>query len=356
MFAPGRLVDAPTSGRRRRGPVPCDKGSCRRLSKRLLTRGGRMSIYEDEHEMFRATVARFVDAELIPRHDEFVAARGFTPDVWRTAGEIGLLGLAVDPRFGGGGTDDYRFQAVAIAELARASAAAASAFSIHFDVCAPYLTELTDDAQRERWLPGFCTGRSVAAIAMTEPSGGSDLASLRTTATREGESWRLDGSKTFITNGRTAGIVIVAARTTPGKGARGISLFVVESGTEGLVQTHSLDKIGQHDADTAELFFDGLVIPAENLLGTVDRGFHQMMAMLPRERLGAAIANLAHAEHALALTLEHVKERTAFGSAIGRFQYNAFTLADLRTELDVGTAFVERCIVDLAGGRLDAVT
>lgn len=326
------------------------------VSKRLLTEGRRLSIYEDDHEMFRTTVARFVDEVLAPRREEFATTGGFTADVWALAGEIGLLGLSVPVEHGGGGADDYRFQAVALEELARSSAAAASAFSIHFDVCAPYLTRLTDADQKARWLPGFCRGDTVAAIAMTEPSGGSDLAALRTTATRTSAGWRLEGSKTFITNGRTAELVIVAARTTAGSGPRGISLFVVDGDAPGFTRSGPLDKLGQHEADTAELFFDGVVVPEANRIGELDRGFHHMMAMLPRERIGAAIANLAHARASLEQTLAYVREREAFGTAIGRFQHNAFLLADLATEVEVGQAFVDRCVLAENDGSLDAVT
>ena len=311
-------------------------------------------VFEPEHEELRRTVRRWVQDEIAPEHERFRREHVIDRQVWRRAGELGLLGLAVPEVHGGGGIDDFRFNAVVNEELCRQGLALGSAYQIHADVVAPYLLELTTEEQRRRWLPGFCTGETLCAIAMTEPGAGSDLAALRTTATREGDTWVLDGAKTFITNGTTADLVVVAARTTPDSRNRGISLFVVERGMPGFEQHRRLEKIGQPEADTAELFFDGVRLPADNLLGEVDGGWAAMMQRLPQERLSTAVSNVAHAERAVELTLEHVRSREAFGSPIGSFQHNKFLLAELVTELEVTRVYVDRCLALHVDGRLDA--
>jgi alkylation response protein AidB-like acyl-CoA dehydrogenase len=312
-------------------------------------------IFEQEHDAFRDVVAKFVDRSIIPRLEEIAQVHQHPRELWLEAGELGFLGLEVPSEFGGGEANDYRFNAVLAEELSRASAATASAFGIHVDVCAPYLVKLTTPEQKERWLPGFCSGELVTAIAMTEPSGGSDLAALRTTATRDGSDWILNGSKTFITNGSTADLVIVAARTSPGSGSKGISLFGVERGTPGFVPGRVLDKIGQQEADTAELFFQDVRIPAENLIGDVDRGFIHMMEQLAQERIGAAVSNLAHARFVLEETIAYVKEREAFGRPIGSFQHNAFLLADMVTRAEVTQAYIDQLIIAHGDGTLTAI-
>jgi long-chain-acyl-CoA dehydrogenase len=220
-------------------------------------------------------------------------------------------------------------------------------------VLPPYLVQLTTEEQRERWLPGMATGEIVTAIAMTEPSAGSDLAALRTTAERTNDNqWALNGAKTFITNGLSADLVIVAARTTPGARAKGISLFAVESGTPGFTRGRKLDKVGQPEAETAELSFDDARVPAENLIGELDRGFVHMMINLPQERIGSAVANIAHARQILDETLEYAKQRQAFGAPIGSFQHNKFLLADLVTRAEVTQSYVDQCVVAHSQGGL----
>jgi alkylation response protein AidB-like acyl-CoA dehydrogenase len=215
--------------------------------------------------------------------------------------------------------------------------------------------ELTTEEQRERWLPRFCSGEIVTAIGMSVPGAGSDLAALRTTARRAGDGFVLNGSKTFITNGTGADLVVICARTTPGTGSRGITLFAVEEGMPGFIRGRKLEKVGQHEADTAELFFEDVEIPAENVIGEVDGGFHAMMERLPTERLGSAFGNTAHAAHVLALTLAYVKDRRAFGRAIGSFQANRFLLAELDTALDVTRVYVDRCLQAQVDGELTAI-
>ncbi|RJQ67001.1 acyl-CoA dehydrogenase [Pseudonocardiaceae bacterium YIM PH 21723] len=313
------------------------------------------SIYGSEHELFRASVREFAQRHLFPNRERFIAEHGLDRAVWLAAGEQGLLGLEVPEEFGGGGAEDYRFTAILAEELGRVSAGFASSIGIHHYVVAPYLVQLTSDEQRTRWLPKFVTGEIVTALAMTEPSGGSDVAALRTTAVRSGDDWVINGSKTFITNGSSADLVLVAARTAPEKKAKGISLFAVEAGTEGFDNGRVLDKIGQMESDTAELFFKDVRVPAENLIGELDRGFIHMMERLPAERLGVALNNLGNTAQILAETIEYAKERAAFGQAIGSHQHNKFLLADLVTRLDVTTAFVDACVDARVRGELTAV-
>ncbi|MEU8171961.1 acyl-CoA dehydrogenase family protein [Microbispora hainanensis] len=315
----------------------------------------RRTIYGEDHEAFRDSVRQFVIRSVAPRAEEFIERRLIDREVWREAGRQGFLGLEVPEEYDGAAAGDYRFNAVLIEELAGVGMALASSFGIHFDVVAPYLVELTTDEQKKRWLPPFCSGELITAIGMTEPSGGSDLAALRTTAVRDGSDWIIDGSKTFITNGYQADLVVVAARTSPEKRAKGITLFAVEEGMPGFHRGRKLDKVGQPEADTAELFFEGVRVPAANVIGEVDRGFVAMMERLPQERLGSAVTNISHAAAVLAETLSYVKERKAFGQAIGSFQYNKFTLADLVTKVEVTRAYVDQCVAAHTAGELTAV-
>jgi long-chain-acyl-CoA dehydrogenase len=220
-----------------------------------------------------------------------------------------------------------------------------SCVGIHADIVAPYLVHLTNDEQRQRWLPPFCSGELLTAIGMTEPSGGSDLAALKTTAVRDGDDWILNGSKTFITNGGSADLVVVAARTSPEKKAKGISLFGVDTRAEGFSVGRVLDKVGQDESDTAELAFEDVRVSNDDLIGPLDTGFISMMQFLPQERLGSAVTNLAHARQILDETVQYAKDRKAFGQAIGSFQNTQFLLADLQTRVDVTQAYVDQCVI-----------
>jgi len=304
----------------------------------------RRTLFESDHEDFRSSVREFLDRHVRPYADELIRDHGWPRGLWIEAGKQGFLGLEVPEEYGGSAAGDYRFNAVLGEELAKVNAAVSSCFGIHFDVVAPYLVELTTQEPKYRWLPGFCSGEIVTAIGMTEPSGGSDLAALRTTAVRDGDGWVLDGSKTFITNGYTADLVVVAARTSAEKKARGITLFAVEAGMEGFSRGNKLDKVGQEESDTAELFFDRVRVPDENVIGEVDDGFIHMMERLPQERLGAAVSNLAHAAQILDETIEYVKERKAFGQSVGSFQHNKFLVADLVTRIEVSQAYIDQCV------------
>jgi len=319
----------------------------------VVAPGGVRSVYSADHDAFRESVRAFVDRELLPRLEAFRAQHHIDRSAWLTAGRQGLLGLAAPGRFGGGGSSDYRFNAVLGEELARASMALNSCFQMHYDVALPYLLDLGTQEQQQRWLPGAISGEIRLTMAMTEPSGGSDLAALRTTAIRDGSHFVLNGSKTFITNGSSAELVIVAARTST-TGRKGISLFAVEAGTVGFTRGAPLDKVGQPEADTAELCFADARVPVENLLGELDGGWLHMMQRLPQERISAAIGNTAHAAQALDQTLEYVRTRSAFGQTIGSFQHSKFLLAELVTKLEVTQAYVDACIAAHAAGRLTA--
>jgi len=312
-------------------------------------------VYGPDHEAYRASAREFVERTLRPRAEDFIEARSIDRAVWQEAGKQGLLGLDIPEEYGGGGAGDFRFNAVVAEELARFNAAVSSSFGIHSDVCPPYVVQLGTEEQKQRWLPGMAAGDLICALAMTEPSGGSDLAALRTTAVRSGHDWVVNGSKTFITNGYQCDLVIVAARTDPAKGARGITLFMLESGMAGFSRGRKLDKVGQPEADTAELFFDDVRVPDANRLGEQGQGFIAMMERLPQERVGAAVSNTAHAMQILRETIAYTKERKAFGQPIGSFQHNKFKIAELVTSLEVTQAYVDDCVAAHAAGTLTAV-
>lgn len=308
-------------------------------------------LYEPVHEEFRALCREFLHREAVPRHAEWEKAGLVDREIWRKAGAAGLLGLDVDEEYGGGGQRDFRFNAVLVEEIIR-SHCSGLGFGLHNDVVAPYLTELTTADQRKRWLPGFCAGDMITAIAMSEPGAGSDLAGVRTTATRDGDSYVLNGQKTFITNGEHADLVIVVAKTSTDQGAHGVSLIAVERGTPGFARGRRLEKVGLKANDTAELFFDDCRVPADNLIGTENHGFYHLMANLPRERLSIAVGAVAAAEQILALTVEYARNRQAFGRPIGSFQHNRFLLAELDTEVTIARTFLNHCVREFNAGRL----
>jgi alkylation response protein AidB-like acyl-CoA dehydrogenase len=312
------------------------------------------SIYDEDHGAFRASVREFLERSVIPHVEQHAADKAIPRDFWLEAGKQGFLGLEIPERHGGAEAGDYRFNAVLLEELSKVNAALSSCVGIHADIVAPYLVHLTTDEQRERWLPGVAAGEILAAIGMTEPSGGSDLAALRTTAIKDGDEWVINGSKTFITNGYSADLVLVAARTSPEKKARGITLFGVETTKDGFARGRKLDKVGQDESDTAELSFSNLRCTDDDIVGEVDQGFIHMMENLPQERLGCAVSNLAHARQILDETLAYTKERKAFGQGIGSFQHNKFLLAELYTQVDVTQAYVDQCVLAHTEGRLTA--
>ncbi|MFI9742231.1 acyl-CoA dehydrogenase family protein [Streptomyces sp. NPDC052494] len=311
-------------------------------------------LYTADHEAFRATVRTYLAKEVLPYYEQWELDGIVAREAWRAAGRQGLLGIAVDEEYGGGGNPDFRYGAVLAEEFTRAGAPGL-AIGLHNDIIGPYLTSLATDEQKRRWLPGFCSGETVTAIAMTEPGAGSDLQGIRTTAEDHGDHWILNGSKTFISNGILADLVIVVARTTPEGGAHGLSLLVVERGAEGFERGRNLDKIGQKSQDTAELFFHDVRVPKENLLGELNGAFLHLMTNLAQERLAIAVAGIAGAEHLLELTTRYVKEREAFGRPLAKLQHVRFEIAEMATECAVTRTFVDRCIEEHASGALDAV-
>ncbi|MCZ2857622.1 acyl-CoA dehydrogenase family protein [Blastococcus sp. VKM Ac-2987] len=308
------------------------------------------ALYEAEHEAFRAMLRDFLAKEVVPHHAAWEEAGVVDRSVWLKAGEQGLLGMDVPEEYGGGGITDFRYNAILSAEVSRVGASGLG-FTLQNDVVAPYLTALTTEEQKRRWLPGVVSGEIITAIAMTEPGAGSDLQGLRTTARRDGDDWVLTGSKTFITNGINADLVIVVARTDPEAGARGFSLLVVERGMPGFERGRNLDKVGLKAQDTAELFFEDVRVPAANLLGTEGQGFFHLMENLPQERLSIAAGAVASARHVLDLTVRYCKERTAFGKPIGAFQNTRFELAEMHTEVTIAETYLEKAILEHNAGR-----
>ncbi len=318
----------------------------------------RRQIFTEEHDAFRDMVRAFIAKEITPYHEQWERDGIVSRDAWLAAGRAGLLGIHLDEKYGGGGQSDYRFYVILNEELARAGASGPM-FQLHNDMIGPYLDRLCSPEQRERWFPGYCSGELIAAIAMTEPGAGSDLQGIRTTAVLEkgggevgGDTYVLNGQKTFISNGQLADIVIVVARTDPDAGHRGISLLMVERGMPGFTRGRNLDKLGMHAQDTSELFFTDVEVPAANLLGEPGGGFVALMQNLPRERVTIGVTALAIAEQALADTLAYSKQRSAFGQPVGKFQHNRFTLAEMATEIAVAREFTDRAITEHCAGQL----
>lgn len=310
-------------------------------------------IFESEQDHFREAVKSFVEREVVPNHERWREQRSIDRDAWLVAGRHDFLGFSMPDDHGGGGIGDFRFNVVLTEELARVGLALASCFGIHTDVVAPYLSELASEELKARWVPAFCSGEAVTAIAMTEPEAGSDLAAIKTTARRGGGDWILDGSKTFITNGMSADLIVVAART--GEGPREITMFAVPADSPGFSRGRKLDKVGQPEADTAELFFQDVRLEDSAVLGEVSGGFAAMIERLPQERLHTAVANLAHAHAVYEETLAYVTDREAFGRPIGTFQNSRFLLAEVLTELDVSQAYVDRCVTEHVAHSLSPI-
>ncbi|MCW2696780.1 MAG: acyl-CoA dehydrogenase domain protein [Modestobacter sp.] len=314
----------------------------------------RRSLYEADHEDFRHSVRTFLERNVAPFHDRWETAGIVPREIWTAAGAQGFLGIDQDERYGGGGVPDFRYHAVVDEELTRIGATGVG-FTLHNDVVGPYLRDLGTEEQKARWIPGFCAGELISAIAMTEPGTGSDLQGIRTTARRDGGDWVLNGSKTFITNGINADLVVVVARTdTDVPASRGTSLLVVEREMPGFTRGRNLAKVGLKAQDTAELFFSDVRVPAANLLGTEHGGFGHLMENLPQERLSIAVTAVAMCETVLARTVEYVTGRTAFGKPVSSFQNTRFVLAELQTEVTIARTFLDECMRQLGTGDLTA--
>ena len=309
------------------------------------------TLFEPEHDLFRESYRKFLDQHVAPFHDQWEEQNIVDRSVWVEAGKQGFLGMAVPEEYGGGGVDDFLYNMIVTAETTRGGYSGIG-FMLHNDVVAPYLIKLANEEQKQRWLPGFCSGELITAIAMTEPGTGSDLQNIKTRAVRDGDDWILNGAKTFITNGINADLVIVVACTDPDKGAQGFSLFVVERGMEGFERGRNLDKIGLKAQDTAELSFTDVRVPAANLLGEEGMGFIYLMQNLPQERLSIAVVAAAAMESCLDMTIQYCRDRKAFGKSIGSFQNTRFVLAELATETTAVRVLVDRFAEQLNAGKL----
>jgi alkylation response protein AidB-like acyl-CoA dehydrogenase len=313
------------------------------------------TLFDDEHEMFRQAFRAFLDKEVVPRAREFDEAGIVSRDVWERAGAAGFLAFAAPEDYGGAGMRDFRYSVVVAEEMCDADTfGAVMGLTLHNDVTLPYFLDWTNDEQKARWLPGIVAGTSITAVAMTEPGIGSDLAGMTTSARRDGDTYVVNGAKTFITNGILSDLVIVAVKTDPSLRHKGISLIVMERGMEGFERGRNLDKIGLHAQDTAELFFNDVRVPVANLLGEEGQGFIGLVKNLPQERLSIAVTAVAHARAALGWTVAYCSERQAFGQPIGKFQASRFKLAEMATEIAVGQAFLDACVLSLNAGKLTA--
>jgi alkylation response protein AidB-like acyl-CoA dehydrogenase len=313
-------------------------------------------LFEADHLAFRDSVRRFIERHVQKDYDRWEADGLVDRTLWTVAGESGFLGMAVPEQYGGGGVPDFRYNAVLVEAFAEVNALSlSSGFGLHNDVVAPYLLELGTDEQKQRWLPGFCSGELVTAIAMTEPGAGSDLRGMRSVARREGTAYVLNGAKTFITNGIHADLVIVVAKTDPEAGGKAMSLLVVERGMAGFHRGRNLSKVGMHAQDTAELIFEDVVVPPENVLGTEGAAFGYLMLNLPQERLSIAVVAAAAARAALGWTVQYCHDRQAFGQSIGSFQNSRFKLAEMATQVEVTQNYVDRCVREHNAGALTAV-
>jgi alkylation response protein AidB-like acyl-CoA dehydrogenase len=313
--------------------------------------------FDSEHDDYRESVRRFIAEEIAPHNDRWEREQIVDRELFARAAEKGMLAMQVPERYGGLGIQDFRFNQILGEEVGIAGYAGSGlGVMLHTDICLPYFLHVADESQKERWLPGIADGSLITALGMTEPGMGSDLAALRTSAvvSADGSEYVVNGSKTFITNGINSDLVILAARTDPAERHRGISLLVLERGMEGFARGRNLEKVGMHSQDTAELFFEDVHVPAENVLGEAGEGFRYMTSNLAQERLSIAITGVGAARGALHWTLAYVKQRTAFGQPVGAFQSARFALAEMATEVELAIAFCDKAVLALNAGELDA--
>ncbi|HEX9135233.1 MAG TPA: acyl-CoA dehydrogenase family protein [Ktedonobacteraceae bacterium] len=317
----------------------------------------RRTLFTEEHRLFRDAFRHFVEKEVAPYYEQWEKDGIVSREMWLKAGQQGFLGLSVPEEYGGAGVDDFSYSAIIAEETSRAGVASAGmVIGLHNDIILPYFLAYANEEQKQRWLPGMCSGELITAIAMTEPDTGSDLAAIRTTAERRGDYYVLNGQKTFISNGIISDVVIVVAKTNPAMRHKGISLLVVERDMDGFKRGRKLEKVGLKAQDTAELSFEDVKVPVTNLLGEEGNGFYYLMRQLAKERLSVGITAVAACETALEITLEYCKERTAFGQPIGSFQNSRFKLAEMKTEIEIARVFVDRCIEELNEGELTPET
>lgn len=301
--------------------------------------------FEEEHVLFRDAVKRFAAEEIAPHNDRWEAQGICDRSMFTAAANVGFLGPQVDVDYGGVGIDDFRYNQILMEEFEMAGVGSAgSGIAMHNDIVIPYFLEFCTEEQKQKWLPGLCSGKLIGGIAMTEPGVGSDLGSLTTTATAAEDHYIVNGAKTFISNGINADVLVTAVRTG-GTGHRGVSLLVIERGMPGFTRGNNLNKIGRHSQDTAELSFADCVVPFANRLGEENKGFYYMMFNLAQERLNIAMSAITAARYSFELTLDYIKEREAFGQKIGEFQNTRFIMAELATEIKIGQSFVDRCVM-----------
>ncbi len=312
------------------------------------------TLFNSDHEMFRDALRKFLEKEAVPFHQQWEDEGVVPKDLWLKAGEQGFLCPCVSPEYGGAGAD-YLYSVIVMEEISRLGLTGIG-WGLHTDIVGPYIEHHGSEAQKHKFLPKMITGECIGAIAMSEPGAGSDLQGVKTTAVDKGDHYLLNGSKTFITNGQNADVVIVVAKTDPNAGAKGISLLLVERGMPGFERGRNLHKVGMKAQDTSELFFNDVKVPKENLLGKEGMGFIYLMTELPQERLGIAVNGIAMAEGAFKLTLDYVKERKAFGKSISDFQNTQFKLAEIHTKIEMGRAYVDRCLELHCNKKLDAAT
>jgi alkylation response protein AidB-like acyl-CoA dehydrogenase len=312
-------------------------------------------LFTEDHELYRDTIRAFIEQEVVPCYPEWTRVGIVPRELFTKLGELGALSFGVPEEYGGSGVDDFRFNLILAEEGARAMVSPAILGpALVVDIVMPYLVGMANEEQKQRWLPGIVAGETIAAIAMTEPGTGSDLAGIATRGVRDGDDWIVNGAKTFITNGINADLVVVAVRTSPDR-HKGLSLFVLERGMEGFTRGRKLDKLGMHAQDTAELSFVDVRVPAANMLGAEGDGFIGLTRNLAQERISSAASAVAAAAAALDLTVDYVRERKAFGSPIGALQNTRFVIAQMSTEIDIAQAYVDRCVIALNDQDLSPV-
>ncbi|OBJ46453.1 acyl-CoA dehydrogenase [Mycolicibacterium mucogenicum] len=316
----------------------------------------RRILFEPAHDEFRSLVRDFIEREVTPHYDEWLNEGAVPRDLYRALGDIGVMGLAVPEEYGGAGTDDYRFNVVVHEEAARANVSLGT-LRTHLDIVLPYMLEYANEEQRARWFPGLASGELFLAIAMTEPGTGSDLAGIKTTARRDGDCYLLNGSKTFITGGELADLVVVVARTgEPAEGNRrsGLSLIVVEAGTPGFVKGRRLNKLGLRAQDTVELYFDDARVPVENLLAVEGQAFNYLGRNLAQERLAIAVGAVAQCRSAVDMTIDYVKNRKLFSTTVAAMQNTKFEVAAMDAEIEAAQAVVDRGVAEIVSGKLSS--
>ncbi|POP54499.1 acyl-CoA dehydrogenase family protein [Zhongshania marina] len=308
----------------------------------------------EELELFRSMILRFLEQEVSPYYEQWESDHQIPRAFWNAMGQAGILCVDLPEKYGAAGTN-YQINQLIAWEMSRLGyGGLATNYNIHANIVSSYIYNIGTETQRQKWLPGMVSGDVVACLAMTEPSAGSDLASLRTSAVKDGDEWVINGSKVFITNGIHADLAIVCAKTDPSAGAKGISLFLVDTHLPGFAKGQSIKKIGQHASDTAELFFDNLRVPQDAILGEENRGFFYLMQELPRERLGCATQAVAQAQGALELTAEYVQERKAFGQNVSKFQNTRFKLAEAKTEIALSRALLDQNMAKFEKDKMSA--